>query len=575
MPSGSTMLLSLLIRVREEGVGLLGKARSELQQLAAASHIADAAMFSGRALYGTALVAKGLGQALAEANHRGRELGETLIHGSLGAAAAIYAFKKSFLDIAVGEEQLHTRLQGIEGTKDRADTAMAWLEEFRSKTAFTMADVSQSWVDLRERAINPLNGSFRAIADAAAATGKPMAQVAREYGEIVEGHGEGRFRDLGIQITDSVKKLGMVTIAWQHFGKTVTETAAKNNHPAVEAILNRALLDKYEDAAKRASEGWSGTLLKMSENWQKFALAVMNKGGVFDLLKEKFRQFSDDGSRDEMDQQASAAQTLADVLKNLINTIFDGLTWLRANLPGLKREVESFIKYIGGWKVVLGGIALFLAGPFLMSLIPVGSGIIALAAAIGTVLLPALAYLAGAFVALGALMLTTPIGWILMGLLALGVVIGWLSTHWDTATKAMADAWAWFKGLFNVDFGMKELANEADNIKAAWDKLGDFFTGLGERIKNAIRDAIVFVREQVDAVQKWLPTWAGGTVSTVQPTAAGAAGGMVGGGAGALGAIAGTVKVDIAVKGDATGRVTSTTSTGPLNLDAGLIMVGP
>jgi hypothetical protein len=573
MAAGSTMLLSLLIRVREEGVGLLAKARAELQQLAAVSHIGDAAALSGRALYGTALVAKGLGQALAEANRKGRELGETMIHGSLGAAAAIYTFKKSFLDIAVDAEQARAKLQGIEGTPGRAESAMAWTEAFREKTASTLAEVRQAWVEFRQHAINPLNGSMQAVADAAAAIGKPLSQVARQYSEIVAGgHGEGHFRELGLEIAPVAKNANMIRLTYHNLGQTITQDIPKANRPLLEMALNTALIAKYGGAAERASQGWSGTLLKMSENWSSFALAVMEKGGVFEVLKNRFAEFVEGGKKDAQGLNENA-RSLAEGLKSLINIAFDLLTGLRANLPWVIEKAKAFTEAVGGWKVVLGVALAILAGPFLAALVPIGTAIGVLAAAIATVLLPALAYLAGAFVALGALILTTPIGWILMGIVALGAGIWWLYSNWDKAIKWLGELWVWLKDKLNIDFGIERLKEGADNLMAAWAKIGPFFSELWAGVKRDFDAVIGWIKRQVDEVKSWLPSWAGGTVpTTAGPGATGAAiGGIVGGG----GMVSGLIRVQLEAKDGTSARVVGSSMSGPLDLSTGLTMVGP
>ena len=575
MAAGSTMLLSLLIRVREEGVNLLGKARAELQQLAAASHIADAAAFSGRALYGTALMAKGLGQALSEANHRGRELGETLIHGSLGAAAAIYAFKKSFLDIAIDAEGLRGKLQGVEGTPGRAESATAWISAFRDKTAATLPDVTQGWIEFRQHAINPLNGSMQAVADAAAAIGKPLSEVARQYSEIVVGnHGDGHFRELGLEISPVAKNVNMLRLTYHNLGQTITQDIPKANRPLLEMAMNTALLAKYGGTAERASHGWSGTLLKMSENWSNFALSVMEKGGVFEVLKSRFADFVEGGKKDA-DGLNENARSLAEGLKSVINIAFDLLTKLRANLPWIIEKAKAFTEAIGGWKVVVGGIVAILAGPFLMSLIPVGTALIGLAGAIVGALLPALAYLAGAFLALGAMILTTPIGWILIGLVAVGAGIYWLYNHWDTAVKAMGDAWDWFKRTFNIDQGIQQLKDSADNLMAAWAKIGPFFSDLWDGVKAKFGAVVDWIKAQIAAVQGWLPSWAGGTVATTAgPGATGAAiGGMAGGGG--AGSIAGLIRIEVGSKDGTPARIVDSSMNGPLGLDIGRTMVSP
>lgn len=574
MAAGSTMLLSLLIRVREEGANLLGKMRAELQEVAAANpQLARSSALVGQSMEATAISTRMMVSQLGLARQRGAELFQTLVHGSLGAAAAVYAFKKSFLDIAIDAEQMRNRLESVERTPGRAESAIAWLEEFRSKTAFTMDDASKAWIDLRERAINPLNGSFQAIADAAAAAGKPMGDIAREYGEIIEGHGVGPFRDLGIEITENAKKLGTLTIAYQQYGKTVTKTVVKNNRPAVEAAMNEAMEALHGGAAAKAAGGWTGMMQSMSEGWNKFATDVMEKGGVFKTLKEQLASFVGEGKKNAAGLTENE-QLVADGLNFVILKLAEGALWLKAHWPEIQAAARKFVEYIGGWKVALLGVIGIIALPFIASLLGAVYTLGVMTLAIGTASLAlmrlgvvAIGFLIRGLVAASAALLATPFGWLLLGAVAAGAAIWWLATHWDTATQWMMDQWEALKTAINWDLGMQELHDMVDKIAA-------LFSWLGDHIGAPIVAAIAKIRADVEAVQGWLPSWAGGSVVATAATAVGSAA-MVAAHANVPNVVSGLIHLVVTATGGATAKVVDTDTKGPLDFSLGPIMVAP
>src|SRR4051812_46181048 len=110
----SNMLVSMLIRVRQEGIGALKLVRDQVKGLSSekiGEGLGEMLAFGFRQ---GAVEAHALRDAVVEAKKEGKELAHSLVHGALGIGAAVYAFKKGFLDIAVESEKARTRLKSIE-----------------------------------------------------------------------------------------------------------------------------------------------------------------------------------------------------------------------------------------------------------------------------------------------------------------------------------------------------------------------------------------------------------------------------------------------------------------------------
>lgn len=105
--------------------------------------------------------------------------------------------------------------------------------------------------------------------------------------------------------------------------------------------------------------------------------------------------------------------------------------------------VTGFIDSIGGWKTAAIGVAAIMAGP-----------------------------LVGAVAALGAALLTTPLGWVILSVTTLIGLFKELRDHFGTLTAVIGTAAAALAGLFAV----KKVFAFVDGIKSATKALG----GLGE-----------------------------------------------------------------------------------------------
>src|SRR5689334_19616831 len=110
----SNMVVSLLLKVRQDGIGALKAVRDQLGSLNAeriGQGLGEMMAFGFRQ---GKVEAEALKEAVKEAKTEGKELVHTLVHGTIGLAAGLYAFKTKFLDVAVEAEKARTRLRAIE-----------------------------------------------------------------------------------------------------------------------------------------------------------------------------------------------------------------------------------------------------------------------------------------------------------------------------------------------------------------------------------------------------------------------------------------------------------------------------
>lgn len=558
----SNMLVSLLLKVRTEGVGLITKMHEGLQRLRTDDQLGEriGASMAWGMRQGT-VEARGLIGALAEARKRGGELYSTVVHGALGVAVMGAAFKKGFLDIAVEAEQAQIRLQAIEETPGRAEAAMALTAAFRDKTAFALADVRQAYIELRTHGIRPTEYAMTAVADAATAGGLKMAQAARAVGEAIDNGSYRALSELGIE----AKKVGtQLVLQYRYLGKVITEALPQANKLQAQQKILEILEKMRGGAAADARQGYAGTLMAMDEQWNRFALDVMTKGGVFEFLKQKLREFAAAG-KEIADGQADNTKAVADTFKEIIGGTFMVAGFVRANLPAAIEAVKSFTQAVGGAKVVVGGILAVLAAPFAVSLIGVLGPVLGLMASGAAFLSGVLASLAivlvttviPAIYSLGVALLTTPVGWIVMGIAALIAAAWLLYENWDQVVAFLASLWDGMKATAGEAW--QAITDRAGEVVAAvmqkWEAVRGFFRQLFDQIKGWWDDTFGAISRGANWLRDHLPSMPNITLpwSSTSPAE---------GGKGK--AVDGKLKVDISVdsQGRASGRVSESTATG-------------
>jgi hypothetical protein len=571
----SNMVVSLLLKIREEGSGAIGKLRDQLKAVGNDSSLGEAI---GNVIHDNfkeaVSDAKELGASLKEAGEQGHKLVEKVLHGTLGLGAALYAFKKGFLDIAEANEKMQTRLQGIEGTKGRAVAALATLREWRDETNTTTEDMVGAWIELREHGIRPLHSTMTSLADTAASSGKTVTEVAREFSNVISDHSIGRMRALGVEMVNQGDRIG---VRYNYLGKTITETFTKANRTVLANGLSTILDKLHGGTAKEDSEGLGGSLKKLHAGWEDFALAVMVNGGVLPFLTGQLKDYAK-GGKEATEGMKGNAQSLADVFKTIIRYGFEALNFLRDNLPAAIVWVKAFVASVGGVKVVLGVVAAFMVGPFVLALLALISPFFWLTASILFLTAGALTGLVTVIVgtvipaiwAFTAALLANPITWIVLAIVALIAAAWLLYKNWDEVSAFLGGLWDDLKQLFADAWESikSDAAKTASDFMKEWEPVKAFFVELWGYIKTGWDNSIGLIGAGIDKVRGFLPSFGGNN-----PAAAGAGGSTAGSAIGAgVARVDGTLKVDIKIDNDgrATGRVREAGASGGLEINPSL-----
>lgn len=94
-------------------------------------------------------------------------------------------------------EQYQIMLENMEGSAGAAKKSFDWVKSFAQTTPYELADVMESFVRLKAYGIDPMDGSLRAMGDAAAGMSKPLMAAVEAVADAMQGENE-RLKEFGI-----------------------------------------------------------------------------------------------------------------------------------------------------------------------------------------------------------------------------------------------------------------------------------------------------------------------------------------------------------------------------------------
>lgn len=203
------------------------------------------------------------------------------------------------------------------------------------------------------------------------------------------------------------------------------------------------------EAAERFNDAWS----RVGQTIEGVRDAIGSR--LAEVLEPVLNQFAD--------WIAANRELIAEKVEEWITWVVEGVKELALELPGLVTRIENLVKQInevvesiGGWRNVLIGVAGVITGKLTLALV----GLIAQLGLFGKALL------------------TTPIGWIFLGI---GLAIAGVTKRWDDFKNAIEQGWS---GLGDIFGGLGEIISGALTFDGA-----KMMTGV-RRVGNGIRNLL-------------------------------------------------------------------------------------
>lgn len=307
--------------------------------------------------------------------------------------SAIGSLPGDILDVGKQFEGYQIRLETLLGSQEKANQALAWIQNFAKSTPLEIADVTDAYADLVNYGLDPTNGTLQAITDAMAGSGKGTETLKRltlALGQAwvkqkLQGQEILQLTEAGIPVWDMLSKAT---------GKNVAELQklsekGKLGRKEIQLLID-AIGKKYVGASEKFAKTLTGITSNLSDNWTQFLKRIADAGFYADVkdrlagLLDLVNQWAADGTLDRWAHRISAVlsavlDTVAAIVDRLATHIafiahaFDGISTAKLDALGialgllfarvfpaawaigvLALAVDDFLTYLEGGKSKIG-----------------------------------------------------------------------------------------------------------------------------------------------------------------------------------------------------------------------------
>ena len=407
-----------------------------------------------RARSGAALMGKGLGRLGKGAMAAG---GLALGAGGLAAGAA-----NMVIGPAAQNEAYIVQLEALEGSAQKARTAMEWIAQFELTTPLELPAIIEAYRQLRTFGINPTNGSLQALVDTMAMGGGGAENLSGIILAVGQAWTKGR-----LQGEEALQLLERGVPVWDLLSNATGRSAAQLQEMASKGQLGRDVISKLVElmgeraagASQKMAMTWNGMISTMSSYWWKFRLMIA-EAGVFEFAKDQLQ-----GLLDTINTMAADGSLLT-----LAQTVADNIITTLENLWHFGVEAYAVFETLGGWLSyaadMLGGwnnLAMVLIGlPLAGTLMSIVTGVVQLAS--GLMML-----------ASGLAVLSLPVAAVIAGVAALAAGAWYLYNNWDQVITWFAGAWDGLKNLFSW--------SPLEAMSTRWSALSSWFSSVWKDLK--------------------------------------------------------------------------------------------
>jgi hypothetical protein len=273
--------------------------------------------------------------------------------GALAAGAGIALAGRSALRGAAQMERFAITLEVVEGSAEAAERALAWVNDFATRTPFELAEVTKAFVDIRNLGLDPTRGALQAAGDAASIMGTRFDEAVVAMSAALRGE------------MDPLERFGVfartegenIVLNWDAHGRQMRAVVDKNNRAMLAQMIQTAWEQKFGGGMDRLSRSWDGMMSNLADAWARFQQMIMNSG-VFDWLKDRLdrllqqlgRMAADGTLQQWADRIAAAVIRLFEAIERLVT---DGDLFGRVG-SGFARLVETFDRVHAALSPIVG-----------------------------------------------------------------------------------------------------------------------------------------------------------------------------------------------------------------------------
>lgn len=324
----------------------------------------------------------------------------------LFAGASLFAFTQQIITARSEYEKFDAVLTNTFQNKDIGQGALAMLTDFAAKTPYQLNELTDSFIKLVNRGVYPTQKEMTSLGDLASSQGKSFNQLTEAILDAQTGEFE-RMKEFGIRASKSGNKVALTF-------KGVTKEVAMNDRAIKDAIISYGQMEGIAGSMDVISQTLGGRLSNLSDAWWGFLVAVGSySGGI-------------------MGDTISLLSEGLDFLKEHLPHIAHWFKLLWGYLSPLAQAVKSFVSAMFG---IQG------AGDALTTFGDVMSGVLLVVDWFSTglsnllnwlePLAPVIKGIIISWLVLNAVFAISPIGWIVIAIMALITIIGMVIKYTD------------------------------------------------------------------------------------------------------------------------------------------------
>lgn len=274
----------------------------------------------------------GMGGSLTGIGFAGAALGITAVVGGLVAigGAAVAASAKF--------ESYKASLTTILGDSDKAAQAFEKLNEFATKTPFSLDQSVQGFIKLKALGLQPTEAAMTSYGNTASAMGKDLNQMVEAVADAATGEFE-RLKEFGIKAKNEGDK---VSFTFQG----VTQTVG-NNSNEIQKYLMAIGNTQFAGAMEKQMLTFNGAVANLEDTWTK-TLAAMGDAGLSEGVAQVINMLSSG-----LESATPLFSALGNVMGSVIGVIADVGSGFADLFAGITNNGGSGLTFIEALTVAL------------------------------------------------------------------------------------------------------------------------------------------------------------------------------------------------------------------------------
>ncbi|EHL6631489.1 tape measure protein [Salmonella enterica] len=271
----------------------------------------------------------------------------THLYGLLTGGAAVYGFKRLFLDPASHMENFKTRITSLNhGDAAATDSTIKWARQNTQEAPWSMSQILEEYAVTRGYGMSDAESRkyVHMLEDQAGRHGWNKQQIEGASLQLREMYARGK-----IQGQDANQLSGYGINAYQvlaeklHTKASVIRELGEKGKLGPEAIklLFQTLQEQAKGAAKVASGTWTGMVMRMQSDWEQFAQQVMDTG-PFRFLETQMNGILDTvADMQKSGQLDGLAEDVGEGMLTAFLSAKDAVTWLVEKIKAARLALKQ------------------------------------------------------------------------------------------------------------------------------------------------------------------------------------------------------------------------------------------